>query len=200
MVSQNLRIKTPRKAQILTGAAARLAPLAAWRGGERRSRLGENRPKFGCQAVREADDFRVIVGLERRACFLHALVGGFDRGFCRVGHFTREVRDVRIAQAIGCLNQQGVDFGNDALGVAAGAGACVAGHLDRILGALTAVDREAQGQPVIALRHRLFRAFERVSRGAQFGGCVLCGTSGFGSGDGALRLIHLFAGRLGACD
>ena len=105
---------------------------------------------------------------------------------------------VRVAETIARLNQQRVDFGDDALGVAAGAGAGVAGDFDGALRALAAVDGEAESEAIVALRDRFFGAFQGVGGGVQLGGRVLRGAGRFSGGDGALRLIHFFARRLGA--
>ena len=89
------------------------------------------------------------------------------------------VTDVRVAETIGRLNEQRADFGNDAFGVAASVGAGVGGDFDGVLRALAAIDREAQREPVIALRDRLFGTFERIGGGVELGGGVLRGAGGF---------------------
>ena len=98
---------------------------------------------------------------------------------------------------LGAIDERG-GFGERTLGVAAGLGARVDGGLGRVLGALAAVERLRQRQAIVPCGNGDVSLGQRVDGALQLVGGVLVRAGGFGSIDGALRLVHFLAGRLGA--
>ena len=97
------------------------------------------------------------------------------------------------------LGQEDGDLGHRPLGLAAQAGLRIGRLAGRVLGALEAVERVVEREPIVASGHGLPRLRQRVDGRLVFGRRVLISARGTGGIDRALRLVHFLVGRFVAC-
>ena len=85
-------------------------------------------------------------------------------------------------------------FGEAALGGASEHALLLRTLFGSALCTIAAVERVAERKPIVALRHGVVRALQRLDRTVEVFGGVAIGTGGTGGVDGALRLIHFPCG------
>ena len=139
---------------------------------------GQRRRRAGCDGLSagRADDngfetlghagelvTRLQVAIRAQGCarFLQSLTRGVD-GPCRVSRALCRCscRD-GLLQAIVGVGQRLRDLGDEALGFAADGGLLGGGLLGSLLGALSRVERETEGQPIVTLTHGFVVLAER---------------------------------------
>jgi len=124
----------------------------------------------------------------------------FLQSILRIGHGGSKLGRERAAgsgrgQARPGNGQQTRQIGAEKIGVAARGGLVVGGALRGVIGGITSLDGERQGQAIVALGNRRLVLVEGRLRADEIGGRVL-GRARLASGrDGAFGLVAFFVGR-----